>query len=417
MSGRQAGLLVALITAALAAAPGTRAQGLDTTCLLALTKTDPATVNVAFPDEAAVYWIGAYQALPGTRIRIDGDFPHARYMSFNVYDQAQRPIDAITDVEIAPNADGENPFVEGAKRDGEDRSYSVFIEFGPRPEQPADRAPNTIYTGTGQNGAPNLNGSLIYRVYMPDSGYDETGGTGIPTATLQPQGGGPAPRSECADVAKPTPPGGLNQQVAASNADIPLPGRTATQPPTWRRFVNLLYALAPSDITRELGGNGGFFSNVHNAYLATTVSRDFGQVVVTRMRVPTFPDTRPGPKKMREGQVRYFSLCENELLSQRFIACRTDDQTVVDRDGFATYVMSTPEHRPATATAECGVTWLPWGPFHRGQLIYRHMLPGSDFAEAIQNAEVEHEVATMGDYFPTSRYYADAAAYDQEVGC
>src|SRR5947199_244278 len=75
-----------------AAAPG---QGVDQTCALTLTKTDPATVNVAYPDDSALYYSGAYQLAPGTRIRIHGRFAHARYMSFNVYDAAQRPLDGI----------------------------------------------------------------------------------------------------------------------------------------------------------------------------------------------------------------------------------------------------------------------------------------------------------------------------------
>lgn len=391
-------------------------QGVDETCVLALTKSDPATLNVAYPDESATYWVGGYQMLPGTRLRIQGEFPHARYMSFNVYDQAQRPIDAVADVDIAPDPGSRNPFLTGAKRSAKERSYTAFVEFGPRPERPEDRAPNTLYTGTGQNGTPNFNGGLIYRVYTPDRGRDETGGTGIPTVTLQAADGGPEPRSACSDFAKPPGPG-VNEQFAASDAELPLPGRTASDPPVWRKFVNVLYTASPSETTQELGGSGGFFSNVHNAYLAASVSRELGKVVVTRMRAPSFPDTRDGAKRMPPADLRYFSLCENEFASQRFIACRADDQTVVDRDGFATYVMSTPAQRPATATAKCGVTWLPWGPFRSGLLIYRHMLPAPDFAESIQAAEVQHEAETMGDYYPVSRYYADAAAYDGQAGC
>lgn len=185
----------------------------------------------------------------------------------------------------------------------------------------------------------------------------------------------------------------------------------------WRKFVNLAYTYAPSDTTREGGGVGGLFSNVHNAYLFAVLSRDHGEMVVTRVKVPTFPDTRNGAKKMGRGQVRYFSMCENHGLSQRFIACRADDQTAVDQDGYVTYVMSTPEHRPATATAECGATWLPWGPVTQGTLIYRHMLPAPDFRQAVQFAEPDNEAATMGEYLPTSRYFADGAAYDDQVGC
>src|SRR3954453_15744934 len=93
--------LVLLAALVLTAAPAA-AQGVDGTCTLVRTKTDPATVNVAYPDEAAIYWSGRYQAVPGTRIRITGKYPHARYMSFNVYDNASRPLDALADVELAP---------------------------------------------------------------------------------------------------------------------------------------------------------------------------------------------------------------------------------------------------------------------------------------------------------------------------
>jgi hypothetical protein len=409
-------IALAVLATAVTAAGTAGGQGVDETCMLALTKSDPATANVAYPDESAIYWVGGYQQVPGTRLRIQGEFPHARYMSFNVYDQAQRPIDAIADEEVVPDHGSRNPFLPRAKRNAKRRSYTLFVDFGPRPESTADRARNTLYTGTGQSGAPNVNGALIYRVYIPDRGRDETGGAGIPTVTIEAVDGGPAPQSACAGVAKP-PGAGVNEQFAASDAELPLPGRPAADPPAWRKFVNLLYTASPSEATQELGGTGGFFSNVHNAYLATSVSREHGKVLVTRMRAPTFPDTRDGAKRMRRADLRYFSMCENEFASQRFIACRADDQTVVDRRGFATYVMSTPAERPTTATRKCGVTWLPWGPFRTGLLIYRHMLPAAGFEESIQGAEVEREAETMGDYYPVSRYYADADAYDRDAGC
>src|SRR2546421_804924 len=130
--------------AVLAAMPGSAiGQGIDQTCLLPLTKFDPATVNVAYPDQAAVYYSGAYAAVPGTRIRITGRFPHARYASFNVYDNIQRPLDALADIELKPDASSTNPFVKGADRTVKKRSYTAFVNFGPIPKK---RARNTLYT-------------------------------------------------------------------------------------------------------------------------------------------------------------------------------------------------------------------------------------------------------------------------------
>jgi hypothetical protein len=422
---------VAVALAGLAALPATAAgQGIDQTCLLPLTKFDPATVNVAYPDEAAVYYSGGYAAVPGTRIRLSGRFPHARYMSFNVYDNIQRPLDALADVELAPDKDSLNPFLRGADRTAKKRSYTAFIEFGPIPKK---RARNTLYTGTGQGGAPNFDGTFIYRVYVPDRGLDEAGGVGVPTVTLESKTAGQnPPPSACSNFAKPSG-ASVNQQVAASNGlpvSQPAPGRS---PPVWRKFINLPRSFAetildneysdPARLTYEesaaydLGGQGGFLSNIHNAYLYTPVAKDNGLVLATRMRAPTFPNTRPPAKRMPGGQLRYFSLCQNESQSQRFIACKTDDQTTVGRDGFVNYVVSTPGERPANAVPKCGVTWIPWGPQAGGVLIYRHMLPNPSFKQAIQRVpEQGTEKAVMGDYFPSSRYYADRAAFEK-LGC
>src|SRR3954467_8926039 len=111
---RRGGVVLAVLLAACAFASAAVAQGVDTTCVLPLTKTDPATINVAYPDEAAIYWVTGYQGTPGTRLRITGRYPHARYFSFNVYDQAQRPLDALADVEIGPDPGSANPFAAGA---------------------------------------------------------------------------------------------------------------------------------------------------------------------------------------------------------------------------------------------------------------------------------------------------------------
>ena len=102
---------------------------------------------------------------------------------------------------------------------------------------------------------------------------------------------------------------------------------------------------------------------------------------------------------------------------ERHLAAIPDDQTVVGRDGFATYVMSTPAERPATATRKCGVTWLPWGPFRSGLLIYRHMLPAPTFKRAIQNVpQPGAERAVMGGYYPKGRYLKSRAAFERR-GC
>jgi hypothetical protein len=413
-------LMCALSLAVAAAAPSAHAQGVDETCALSLDRFDPAVVNVAYPDDSAQYYSGAYQLAPGTHIRIHGRFPHARYMSFNVYDAAQRPLDGVADVNIAPDPGSSNPFRFGAIRDVEtNRDYTVFIDTGPKPAKPA---PNTIYTGTGQNGAPNTSGTFIYRIYIPDKGRDDTGGVGLPTVTVEPaDGSGQQATSPCANVAKPTV-GGVNDAV--SQQALPDRPPSPSEPPKWRKFVNVGSSVAigvtgspqvgPADLD-QLGGSGGFLSNLDNAYVSAFIDRSGGQVVLTRFRAPTFPDTRPPAQRMPDGQLRYWSVCTNDPATQRFVACANDDRSIVAPDGFVNYVVSTPEQRPANATRACYVNWLPWGPSSRGVMIYRNMLPAASFAESIQRAKPDHEVETMGEYFPRS-LYTDKAGF-QARGC
>src|SRR5215216_8093018 len=92
-----AGLIAALM---LVLPAGAAAQGLDTTCQFSLTRLDASTTNVLAVDTNAVYWGGTYAGIPGTRIRIEGQYADSRYISWNVYDSAARPIDALSDFEL-----------------------------------------------------------------------------------------------------------------------------------------------------------------------------------------------------------------------------------------------------------------------------------------------------------------------------
>jgi hypothetical protein len=422
----RARVLSAMVCALLALPGGAAAQGLDTTCQFSLTRLDATTTNVLAVDTNAVYWGGTYAALPGTRIRIEGQYPHARYISWNVYDAAARPIDALSDVELAPDPGSTNPFLPSASRTAEQRDYTAFIEVGPRPEQPA---PNTLYTGDSQGG------TFLYRVYVPDSGRDQKGGVALPRVTLEVADGSGAPLSveQCRELQAPYAQP-LNDLIAGS-AGVPDPtadgdGYPGRNPPSWRLFENFCGAAIDIMLDNESGepfhpgardrcGNGpGFFSNRDIAYVFTPTSRGFGELLVLRGRAPTFADTRPGPAVMPSGQqLRYWSFCQYEPATQRVIDCRSDDRVSVGPDGRYTIVVSTAEQRPASARPECGVTWLPWGPQTQGLLIYRHMLPDPSFAQAIQNVpEPGAERDTMGDYYPRGEYLAGPGEF-QTQGC
>ncbi|HXG28879.1 MAG TPA: hypothetical protein VNJ47_08520 [Nevskiales bacterium] len=100
---------------------------------------DPDLGNIAFPDEYASYWVAVLPALPGTRLRIEGQFPDARYFSYNVYDPLLRPVDAVTDYQLLPRVPGSNPWRSAGAAPGAD--YVAYLRPEPQPEV---TEPNTL---------------------------------------------------------------------------------------------------------------------------------------------------------------------------------------------------------------------------------------------------------------------------------
>ncbi|HEX8065927.1 MAG TPA: hypothetical protein VF520_05325 [Thermoleophilaceae bacterium] len=374
------------------------------------------STNIAYPDLGARYWVSSFPLPPGAELVLRGRYPHARYMSFNVYDAAAQPTDGLADVDVAPDAGSSNPFAAGAQRDVAGRGYTVRVVSGARPDR---REPNTIYLNAG--GQPSAVGVIIYRVYVADSGRDVSGGVGLPEVSMRLPSGReldqPATCESRADT-------GANQAVEAFHANADGPGAdprdpTVEDPIRWEAFFNYFQAFSypaqatPAAAVREAvvprERLGGFLSNVDNAYTIASANRGVGPVLVVEGRAPVTPRTLDGRRVMEGGQVRYWSLCENEVASQRVIDCVYDEQVRTDPSGRFRLVMSTPGDRPANATPECGTSWIAWGVQPDGLLILRHMLPSVSFAQAIQRvSEPGTERAVVGEYLPVGRHTTKA---------
>jgi hypothetical protein len=411
-------VVLAMSAAALAAPGVAHADGIDQTCQLTATRFDPDTVNVLYPDSSAQYWSAGYTAVPGTRLRIDGIFPYARYTSWNVYDPALRPFAKLSDFQLQPDAGSENPYVPGAARNAPvaKRHYTLYVTFSPSD----DPGPNTIYVDPTAHPA----GVLTLRVYEPDAGRDVTGGVGLPqiTAESTSASGPPSLTSPCRELEKPA-----SSQVTGAYAGQngagggpPYPGRN---PPAWHKFVNLCQSGADLLFDNSLGdqapqtgqnpcgsfGSGGFLSNLDNAYVYAFLSQGFGPIAVFHGQPPTFAATYPDTATMPTGvQLRYWSFCQNDPFSERYVACLRDDQVAV-RGGDYTIVVAPPGDWPAAAQQRCrgAASWIPWGPQPQGVLLYRQMLPDAAFSQAIQNVAYGSEAAQMGAYYPAGRYFPD----------
>lgn len=371
-----------------------------------LVRSDPVLVNALYPDKDAVYYIATVPSIPGAEVTIRGTFPRSRYMSFVTYDGL--PIDALLDRDIRADVDHTNPYVPGADRTATQRSYSVNVIPSPPPTDASERQPGALYSGAGQSGVPSPAVYLFYRIYVTDEGQSTTGGEPLPVIEVAgvPSAGGFVPLS-CENLRDLLPStGSLHESYVHLGGTPALPAatRNAEPIPVWSVESGLLAGRA-GGTPAEGAVSGGPGSNPHNLYLSANVSRAHGDLLVVRARAPTTPPTRAGEPVMSDGDLRYWSICQNSL-STRYLDCVSDSDIVVNDDGTFTLVVSTPEARPSSAK-----NWLPFGPEPEGRLLYRHMLPSTSFrpqsAQGYDPAKGTLE-QQMGAYYPHTVYCKSA---------
>lgn len=395
-------------------------------------KTTPETLNVAFPDAAATYWTTPFYAEEGLEIKVEGTYPDARYMSFNVYNEAGGSFEAngvpsgIADYQIEPGSGSVNPFRTSGEAGG---SFTVTLSGAAKPGD-ANALPLAPEGEAGTGTAPL--GFLLYRVYLPTGGNATVQ---LPKLTLV-KGGQPVTLPRC-----PSPSGKLvaaaKSKVAATKVAQQFAAKLGTKP-----TGQLLRAVLKVGKSLKGGLEGtqpcrasecpppmkffrasaestnSFFPNVNNAYVSALIRPVAGKVIVVRGKAPTTPSgTSPVPWPQSSLQLRYFSLCNNVYRSPWPVVanptaagtteygCAADIETRLNRRGEYAYVVAQPNQREAIEKA--GGTFIPLSttqPHARQILIFRNMLPNETFTHAVQNAPAdaspEGAAKAMGAYYP-----------------
>ncbi|MHB8690345.1 MAG: hypothetical protein ACYDHH_03795 [Solirubrobacteraceae bacterium] len=387
--------------------------------------------NIVWPEMTTTYEAGLVPIPPGGYAEIKGEFPHARFMSFQTSAENGKNINAWADFQIRPDAGSTNPFLPGADRTAAQRSYTIKVLDAPVPA--AGPAANTLYNQSADgsvHGVP-ATALVVLRYYLPDQGTGRTAGVPAPTITLVTAAGLRIPTPTCQDpVGDP----GYTQTLAALGPQSSvLPGTgplVANRTPVWHKFVNAVGGEAEFLLENDVTGAAvysqtpkytsklpaGFFENLYNKYTFANISSDLGQVVVFRGKLPSTPRTFNGEPTMGSGQLRFWSMCTGGTYSTVTYGCVVDKDVPVDANGNFTIAISTAAARPANAIAQCGVAWLPTGPPGQTLVIMRNMLPADSFAQAIQRVTPGQEQATMGAYYPSGRYYQTTAQFEK-LGC
>ncbi|MDX6653526.1 MAG: hypothetical protein QOH18_218 [Solirubrobacterales bacterium] len=384
-------------------------------------KTTPETLNVAFPDSAATYWTTPFYAEEGLSIEVEGTYPNARYMSFNVYNEEGGSFEVggvpsgLADFEIDPDQGSINPFQAQGEPGG---SFTVTLSSEVKKGQ-SNRLPIAPNGAAGKEGGAPL-GFLLYRAYLP------TGGNGtvkLPRLTVV-KDGVRTSLSQCPKPSGKLAPGEFKTKQATPKAQLKkalkklhkavkeggssgtAPCRGSECPPAMEFF------------RATAAATNAFFPNVNNAYVSALFPPIPGKVVVVRGKAATTPaGESPVPWPQNDLQLRYWSLCNNIYRSPWPVVanpesgggteygCKADFETQLSAASEYAYVVGKPGQ--AAAIERAGGTFIPLSttqPHARQILIFRNMLPNESFKFAVQDApqtnSPEETAAAMGAYYP-----------------
>lgn len=386
-------------------------------------------------------------------------------MSFISYDKAGLYVDGTADYMIDPDPGSVNTFRDGAARYGipdADRRFTVAARPAAKPAdlplvQNAGQPPrNFLYTLPSKNtwiddrtGRPVE--TILYRIYVPDKGFDYAGGVPVPTAKVTLKDGTVLRGQEACDALR-SDPQSPDEVFAPDLAALVMPpdqwqrlGRPegvpdtfpARYPADWRGSYDPDYnkdsfALNPLDYQADSNlptppkTGGAYYPNVFNTYLRTFINRNIGNVVVIRFMPWTTATTYHHDPVFRDnGELRFWSISLSESqATTRVVSGLFDEQFPVDPDGYVTVVASSRPDRPEFATESCGVGWLDWttvgdgvGNSAFGWLSIRNMLPRPGTADNFFGLQRPgDEQAVLGEHYPRLKYYPDPAAFDA-LGC
>lgn len=336
----------------------------------------------------------------GVTVQIHGQYPKAAYFSFqtaagfqlgNLYDQ-------IADWQLVSDH-GRGPGTPAQLAPGrvanDDDTYTLTVKFEDIPQPPAVRAPNTLYAGAKKQTIHSR--QVVMRIYLPDVGADELGGVPLPDLTYT----GPEGTIDLDET-----PDKITCNIMSALIDT---------------YAFLLVPAIPSPVlwfapVSVLGDAWGWYPNGDSVYLRTQPSLAYGPMVVVHARAPSFPLPPPatGPA---DPDVRYWSLCQNALVTTANVGCIADRDMLLQSDGTFTAVISPPANRPATADAAHGINWLDWGSSPDAFVVIRQILsrPGfdGDYNKALAQP-TKSVKETLGEWAPLATY-CDKATFDAHV--
>ena len=373
------------------------------------------------PDNHCTYLKIMCLAPFGSRLVIEGDFPHCRFMDYQIMPPFDprvpctggmgAPEVPIVDVDIEPDNGHVNPFRVGADRRAKKRHYHVYfnlargnaVELNPESHVPPRfRAPGNTrvggpFTYTGSYGLGTIIPNLIWlRYYAPDHGTGPLAGVPLPKARLELSTGekfwlkcdfsNMVRRQNVAVPGFITPPKDPASYIGHTFGWLKMfgiwlvhaegIGLVTTKP--WGKLPKEWVARPIRKADREHFRRGPEMPPPGNYectasccnyinYLVRPISLGKGKVIVLTGRLPKTPRTRNGETVMTKAECRYWSIARtanspDKVFPCILYGCLMDDEIVLDTQRRYAIVYSRKEDRPSNAIKAAGVTWQDWGP-------------------------------------------------------
>jgi hypothetical protein len=340
----------------------------------------------AFPDRYCNYFVYSFSRKLGDskhwRLRITGEFPYARYMSFNLYSALKgKSLGALTDFQIKPQPNHVNPFIAGRNARSNNRQYILTV-------LPKEYSQNSSLNEFAFDGQSIDLVMVMLRYYLPH-------GNAI--------GSVPLPKLEAFD--------------ARSQKPVQLPKNLAFEAPksifayrAWPAFDTVV------DETLRFYRNdgGGQFNNADNLYLFTAIERKRDEVVLIRVKPPTYPQTN---NALNNTDVRYWSFNQGNVETSTLLGMH-DREFKIAKDGFVYLAIGADSIR--THAQQGGYNFMPWkAKLRKAFILYRNLLTNPSYPGNLeqvpimdlknpQNIYSRDAKNYIGDYAPTGRKVSQA---------
>jgi len=294
-----------------------------------------------WPDEFVNYWAVLINQndFPNVGFKIQGEFPEARYFSYNVYGEDRNSTASIFDTQIKAENCSVNPFNNQEKETSVNKNlYTLYVV--PESVSEFDTKDNVLKFIEGEEEI-----GIILRYYVPSRG--DLAGVNLP-------------KIEVFDL------------DTKESVKIPETSNLLMVTPQVLARINAAYLLQIDNKVRFYRGDAtGLYPNEDNQYVRTFLNYDDDDVYIIRWKVPTFPKNS---SEFETAEVRYSSMNLGDNITNNFDGIY-DSQYKIDKDGFVTLVITDeiPELREKAETA--GYNFMPWSlPGNKGYLVYRNLL-------------------------------------------